>query len=223
MTRIQQHTIKEFLTKSYFAYLFYAFVLVGIYPLLLYSKYHINVYINTHIANYTLDPFFILYSQIFEGWAMIFVVIAFAFISKRKMACFALSAILAGILIYVLKDFVVGNVPRPTKLLPIESFHHLLEDRNVYKENYSFPSGHTTFAFAIMGICALITKSQWCSVLYFIIAIGCAFSRLYLLQHFFVDIYCGAIIGFCIALFTYSLCGTVLQIKDEPLIRIKRN
>ncbi len=222
MTQIQQYTIKEFLTKDCFAYLFYAFLFVGLFPLLLLSKYHLNVVINTHVANYTLDPFFILYSQIFEGWAMIIVIIAFAFISKQKMAYFFVSAVLAGVLIYVLKDFVVGNVPRPTKLLPLETFNHILEDKGIYKENYSFPSGHTTFAFAVMGICALITKKQWCSILFFIIAIGCAFSRLYLLQHYFVDIYCGAIVGFSITLFSYWLCGTVLKIKDEPLIRLKR-
>jgi len=222
VNQLVQHNIKDFLTKNYFAYLFYAFLLVGIFPLLLLTKYHINVFINEHIANYTLDPFFILYSQIFEGWAIIFVVIALAFFSKRKMAYFTISAALAGIFIYVLKDFVFGNVPRPTKLLPIETISHILEDKTVYKENYSFPSGHTTFAFAVMSICSLLTKKQWCCVVFFLVAIGAAFSRLYLLQHYFVDIYCGAILGFSIALFTFYLCGSILQIQDEPLFKRKR-
>lgn len=181
------------------------------------------MFINTHIASDSLDPFFIIYSQIFEGWAIIFVVFAFAFISKQKMVCFAIAAILSSVLIYVLKDYVIGNIPRPTKLLPLETYVHILKDRTIYKENYTFPSGHTAFAFAIMGLAAIITKNRLYTILYFFIALGCAFSRLYLLQHFFIDIYCGAILGYLIALFVYSLFTTVLAIKDEPLIRIKRH
>lgn len=59
----------------------------------------------------------------------------------------------------------------------------------------SFPSGHTTTAFAIFLMFALITRKSYWGVVFFVLAVFAAISRVYLLQHFFVDTYFGALIG----------------------------
>lgn len=64
---------------------------------------------------------------------------------------------------------------------------------------HSFPSGHTTTAFALFFVLALFTKNKIFKFLFFILALSTAFSRVYLLQHFFIDVYFGSILGLIIA------------------------
>lgn len=60
----------------------------------------------------------------------------------------------------------------------------------------SFPSGHTTCAFATFFCLALISKSPLNKSLFFFFALAVAYSRVYLSQHFFDDIYAGSLVGF---------------------------
>lgn len=70
----------------------------------------------------------------------------------------------------------------------------------------SFPSGHTMSAFAMFGLLALILpKKKGVGVLLLIIACLVGFSRVYLVQHFFQDIYVGAILGTLLAMIIYHL------------------
>jgi len=69
----------------------------------------------------------------------------------------------------------------------------------------SFPSGHTISAFALFGLLALlISKKKWMGVLILLIAIIVGISRVYLIHHFFIDIYAGSIIGSLLALIIYQ-------------------
>ena len=65
--RYPMQSVKDFLTKNYFSYCVYVFLLVGLIPLTLFSKPFLNLLVNEHIAGELLDPFFIAYSQVFEG------------------------------------------------------------------------------------------------------------------------------------------------------------
>lgn len=216
-------TVKDFITKNYFSYLFLAFVLIGLYPLLMWSKVDANVLVNDYIASYTLDPVFILYSQVFEGWCFLGIAVAMLFISRKKLVMFVLAGILCWLITLVLKDYVFGNLPRPNKFLPLESFSHILEDVSIYKSQYTFPSGHSMTAFAVMSLFSAFSKRQIWPVLFFVIAIGAAFSRIYLLQHFFVDIYAGAIIGYGITILNLYLFTKPFPISDTPLISLKKD
>ncbi len=218
-------TIREILTKNYFSYLFYALVLFGIYPLILWEKADMNILVNDNIANYTLDPVFIVYSQAFEGWLFLGIIVVMLFISKQKTLMFIFSGLLCGVITMILKDHIFGNVPRPTMFLPLDSYSHILQDISIYKEYFSFPSGHTMTAFATMTLFASFTRRKWVQIVCFVIAFGAGFSRIYLLQHFFIDTYVGAIVGFCISVLICYLCTSVFSISDTPLIRrnLKKN
>ena len=60
----------------------------------------------------------------------------------------------------------------------------------------SFPSGHTTAAFAMFLALSIIVKNNSVlKVLFFILAVGVAYSRVYLSQHFAEDVLGGSIMG----------------------------
>lgn len=65
----------------------------------------------------------------------------------------------------------------------------------------SFPSGHSISAFAMAGIMIMLLKpSPAVTILIFAIAILAAVSRVYLVQHFWPDVYAGAAVGTLIAI-----------------------
>lgn len=60
----------------------------------------------------------------------------------------------------------------------------------------SFPSGHSISAFAIAGVMILLFKpSPWITALLLLAATLAGVSRVYLVQHFWGDVYAGAAIG----------------------------
>ena len=64
--------------------------------------------------------------------------------------------------------------------------------------SYSFPSGHSTAAFAAASFMIFVLPKYWLA--FFIIASLIAFSRIYVGAHFPIDVVCGSILGSSVAL-----------------------
>lgn len=70
----------------------------------------------------------------------------------------------------------------------------------------SFPSGHTMSAFALYSVLIFILpKKTWISILLFSTAVIVGLSRVYLVQHFWDDVYAGALIGMFLAILMYAV------------------
>ncbi len=69
----------------------------------------------------------------------------------------------------------------------------------------SFPSGHSTTAFAIALFLTLTVKNKYWSPVFLLLAILAGYSRLYVAQHFFADVVMGSVIGVFVGLITYVL------------------
>ncbi len=123
----------------------------------------------------------------------------FLFVRYRSFFAVLFSALLTLIIAGTLKNFVFGGTPRPAKYFP-EGMLHFVEGVDMHMVN-SFPSGHTMAAFAFWGILALIVpndKLLW-KIFFFIIAILVGISRVYLHQHFLIDVWAGMALGLTIA------------------------
>ena len=59
----------------------------------------------------------------------------------------------------------------------------------------SFPSGHTMTAFALACFVAIVLKQTKLSVFCLFLAILVGISRIYLFQHFPIDVFSGSILG----------------------------
>lgn len=121
-------------------------------------------------------------------------------IFKRKEINLALilTILIAILLPTVVTNLVKGYVhaPRPLTVFRGEEWLYMIPG---YKNNYefSFPSGHTTGAFACFTITSFLSnkKSIIYPIVFIIIAVLVGISRIYLLQHFWEDILWGSIIG----------------------------
>ena len=96
-------------------------------------------------------------------------------------------------LITVPVKFYIFNYDRPRIVL--EKFN-LVFTKGVDVHLYnSFPSGHSSAAFAMALAVAFWFNNKTISILAVLMAIGVGFSRIYLQQHFIEDVLGGAIIG----------------------------
>ncbi len=118
-----------------------------------------------------------------------------------------ISCLLAGLITQVLKHYVFADALRPKKFFEGISELYFISDVHNYDYN-SFPSGHSTVAFAICTSFIFLVNNMRLKLALIFSAIVIAFSRVYLSQHFFEDIYCGSIIG-CI-----TACGVYLLFSN---------
>jgi membrane-associated phospholipid phosphatase len=98
---------------------------------------------------------------------------------------------------------------------------HIVDMSELYIHN-SFPSGHSTQAFAIFICLSLFVRNHLNKLLFLGIAILVAFSRVYLSQHWLVDITVGSIIGSLTAMVLYYLVVSLDKMKklNRPLLKL---
>lgn len=76
--------------------------------------------------------------------------------------------------------------------------------------DYSFPSGHTTAAFAA-SVAVLLRKKRVIGIPMLIISVLIAFSRLYLYVHFPSDVFFGMLLGITFAITAYFITNSVYK------------
>jgi membrane-associated phospholipid phosphatase len=164
-----------------------------------FSKAEIHLFINLNHAVWA-DNFFPVFTHLGDGLIFPVLVIPFLFVKRHYSLGLIISALLTLVLSGVIKQY-YKDEPRPIK-------HFELIDKELrqipgVKPHYyrSFPSGHTTAAFAAFGLIALnLGKLPW-QLACIVIAIGVAYSRMYLSLHFLRDVTAGAALGTLIAFF----------------------
>ncbi|NSL90011.1 phosphatase PAP2 family protein [Chitinophaga solisilvae] len=88
------------------------------------------------------------------------------------------------------------NAPRPISFFGDEAatLVHTVKWVTVHS-SCSFPSGHSAVAFGMFSFLSLIVRNKKLGALFVFIALTAAYSRIYLAQHFFADVYVGSIVG----------------------------
>lgn len=208
---------------------YFTFLLASGIVLLLWSKTEIHLFVNSH-NNPTADFFFSAWTNLGLGIMIIPLALILAFVRLRYMIISVTGFLITVIINDSLKSFF--HTPRPvTVFSQLHQSLHLAPHVQMYFWN-SFPSGHTATGFCMFCLLAFYTKSNPLKIIYFIMALLIAYSRIYLSEHFLQDVYAASIIGVCCAVFTYrwimnaKMFNKFAQRLDSPLIRLiflKRN
>lgn len=195
--------------KAFFS-LYILFLIIGGIWQAVWSPTQIFLLING--ANHSFfDSFFQYFTNIGDGAFFAVVIILFLFIKYRYVLIGLGSFILSSILAQGLKRFVFSDVLRPKAVFEGSSYTlHWVEGLEIHSHN-SFPSGHATTAFAVFSLLSIILKNEVLGVLCFILAFLAAYSRVYLGQHFFADIYVGSFLGVFSTVLMYILTNQMLE------------
>lgn len=94
-------------------------------------------------------------------------------------------------------------MPRPVGVLGEDALH--LIDGVKMALWHSFPSGHTITAFAIATILCLYFAKCKSQYIWLLLAIIAGLSRVYLSQHYLLDVFVGSFIGIAIGLLSMAL------------------
>lgn len=178
--------------KRYFIGLL-LFFSVGILLLLLYGKSASFKALNSFHPG-ILNEFFINFTFMGDGIFALSLTALFLFYYKRKAQGLSLlyAFLVSGLIVQIIKN--LTNSPRPRLFFEAGQYLHFID--GVSLANYSsFPSGHTTTAFAIATVMVLFTKTKSWQWFYLLSAVLIGYSRIYLAQHFLLDVMIGAAIG----------------------------
>ena len=178
--------------KIYFAGLLFI-LLFGVLFLLINGKAASFISLNAYHP-FLLNAFFINYTFIGDGIFALCLMAAIFFYYKRKQQGLALlySFLISGLIVQVIKNLV--DSPRPRLFFEAGQYLHFIDGVSL-ANNSSFPSGHTATAFAIATVMALMMKDKTWQLLILFAAVLVGYSRIYLAQHFLLDVIIGGVIG----------------------------
>jgi membrane-associated phospholipid phosphatase len=161
---------------------------------ILYRQGIILLEINRHHSPQA-DVFLKYFTHLGDGIFCAGVGVVLLFWSRLKGVLVLASYAISGILAQLIKNFGFPKEPRPAEYFA-GMMHSLHTVSGVELSHWnSFPSGHTTSAFALFALIALWLKQPSLKFLCLLLATTVAFSRMYLLQHFLVDVYAGSMLG----------------------------
>lgn len=197
--------MKLFLKHNiYFISIYFILLLKIGYVLLNEGKVQIHKQINTLVGHQFFDIFFKYVTHIGDGAFSIALAIAMFFVNIKKSMYVLITYLFASLTSTIIKNYIYLDTCRPSF-----AFHFyvreplkLVDGVEMHTFN-SFPSGHSTAAFAVFISLMYMSKNYLVKILCLLIACLAAYSRTYLSQHWLVDIYFGSIIGFSYATLFY--------------------
>jgi len=163
------------------------------------------------------DVFFHFYTYV--GDWIPYAVVGGLLFYRYRMALFVLVSQLAtGLVSIIIKQ--TWNEPRPIlyfkENFPDIQLHQIVGEH--LHSSHSFPSGHTITAFAFFLALSFFTKRPALHFLYFVLALLVGYSRIYLSQHFEIDVLAGSFIGVSVTILCkYYYDKTPLKWADGSL------
>ncbi|MDN3656719.1 phosphatase PAP2 family protein [Ferruginibacter paludis] len=141
-----------------------------------------------------LNVFFINYTFVGDGiFAFCLIAIAWLFFKRKEEGkALLISFILSGLATQIIKNLV--NAPRPKLYFEAGQYLHFIDGVSL-ANNSSFPSGHTATAFALATVLVLMARNKNAQLVVLLAAATVGYSRIYLAQHFLLDVMIGAVIG----------------------------
>jgi membrane-associated phospholipid phosphatase len=155
--------------------------------------------------SFWLNVFFVNYTFFGDGiFSLALCGILFHKKQHQLALCILLAFLSSGMFVQVLKNLIYA--PRPTIFFEASQYLFKLDNIGNSGGGYnSFPSGHTTSAFSLATIFAVRCRKKYVGIILLLAAILVGYSRIYLAQHFTMDVFVGAIIGIGFATASLSL------------------
>jgi len=196
-----------------FLYLYALFLIISILLLVCLSKEEVFLWIN---SSHTVFSDFVFQATTYLGdgiFAAIMVVLL-ALYKIRLGLVGMFSFVGTGLLVQFLKKIIFPDQFRPLRYFEGIQDIYVIPGLDTHSF-FSFPSGHTATSFGVFFLLTLVvsdyTKIKGKSLLgvvFCFIAIAVGYSRIYLAQHFLIDVLVGSAIGIIVTWMVYHFVAT---------------
>ena len=159
-----------------------------------------------------LDQFFKWATWGADGWVWIPYLLVVVVLLKKDVKLIILNFLLSTLITQIPKRLIWDTISRPIASgMPLNEIHTV---PGVVMHAYnSFPSGHTATAFTLFLLTIYLFPKKWVFAIGAIFAMICAYSRVYLGQHFPMDLGGGIIV----AVMSVQLSIVIVQkISKQP-------
>jgi membrane-associated phospholipid phosphatase len=176
----------------------------------IFSKAEIHIWFNGFHTR-LFDKIMPIYTNLGDGTVSFVLLIVLLFIKYRWAVASAVSNVLVIISTYVLKQIIFNNAPRPRNFFEniYTGHYHLYLVTGTNPEWMdSFPSGHSTTAFAVFFLIAAVSKNKFIKAAMLFLAITVGYSRIYMSNHFLQDVVGGSVLGL-----SSTICGLLIADK----------
>ncbi|MBK9255397.1 MAG: phosphatase PAP2 family protein [Saprospiraceae bacterium] len=194
--------------------------------LLIFNMGNANLFLMINKLHHpTTDMFFRYFTHLGDGVFYILVIIIFLFVNKRWFFHLLSGFIFTSIISRIGKDLIFTEALRPKKYFEESNIIiRTIQDMDIHHYN-SFPSGHTMMAFSLFLLLGLYLDRKRFVIICAATAWLVAFSRVYLSQHFPIDVLVGSGLGFITTTLSYLWVENLIQKgklsnPDKPYIKI---
>jgi len=199
--------MKNFFNQHKIIFILYgSWFLICLMLILIFGSVSISSWVNTN-HNYFLDSFFKYITHLGDGIIALILIIILILIRLDYGFHAIVGISLSSSITQFLKRVVFKDTMRPSVYfndLIDQGNWHLVDGVQLH-QLYSFPSGHTTIVFSICVLLSLFTNSHKIKYSFCSVAILTGLSRIYLSQHFLLDVFVGSVIGFSAVIISYLI------------------
>lgn len=211
---------KDFL-RSNFMLLFFGASIIFLFPIIVYPKGELELLINQHHTAF-FDVFFKYVTNLGDGVLLALLLVFLLFYNYSSTILAAFSIALQAIFVSIFKRWLFKGLERPLAFFGDGVNLDFVDGVNVHSYN-TFPSGHTATGFALFALLFIVINNRGIifSIILFSAAFLVGFSRVYLLQHFVIDVYFGAFIGILSVVLGLYLMDRIFN--ENQLIRFSQS
>ncbi len=208
--------MKKYLAQSAVFFSIYAgLLIVATFTLLSTDKGSTVLWLNS-IHTPILDFFFKYFTFVADGITVVIVLLVSIFINRYFAFIASITGIVVSLFTQLLKRLVFSDFMRPVVMLGRD--HHFVEGVQIHTD-HSFPSGHTSAAFFLFFLIALQLRKPIAQIICVMTATLVAISRMYLFQHYLVDVVVGSLIGISVSILIKYLLENHFNIQNLTFLK----
>jgi len=153
---------------------------------MLWGKNEAFLYLNANLG-LVADKVFEYSSYLAEGWFWIPYFIVLVGLYKKDTAFILMNFLVSTLLTQFAKNYIFNTAMRPMASGLDATQIHTVPGVEIHTFN-SFPSGHTATAFTLFILTTYLFPNKYALTIGIVYAIVCGYSRIYLAQHFPLDL-----------------------------------
>ncbi len=153
---------------------------------MLWGKNEAFLYLNENLGPLA-DKVFEYSSYLAEGWVWIPYFIVLVGLYKKDTAFILINFLISTLLTQFAKNYIFDKAMRPMASGLNATEIHTVAGVEIHSLN-SFPSGHTATAFTLFLLTTYLFPNKYALSIGILYTLVCAYSRIYLAQHFPLDL-----------------------------------